>query len=58
MTETQIKKLHKALQRDYWGDIDPNWFKYLDLNNLPNKKDRDDEFESHVAFQRLLQSIK
>lgn len=52
MDKIIIDKIYEKLQNEYWGDIDPNWFKFIDLNdpNIENEYEED-----HIAFQKLLQ---
>lgn len=53
MDKVIIDEIYQKLIDGYWGDIDPNWFKFIDLND-PNIEDEYEEH--HIAFQKLLQS--
>lgn len=53
MTEQQITELYIQIRVGNWGDIDPAWFRYIDLSGDLSPYEVD-----HVIFQELLQSIK
>lgn len=48
-TRAFLHELHKRLQNDNWGEIDPDWF---DPENL----DDPDAVELHIAVERALES--